>query len=111
MKTSIKYLIIFYAIFYTVITTLGFGLGMYIGRIYSMRQAPVKLEAGAVLPSQSDIQRILVERGYDIKVDGIIGAESRMSWDLAICDEYYKESLARISTEERPGAGQFKELK
>ena len=41
--------------------------------------APTTLET---LPSQADIQQMLVDLGADIKVDGCIGADSRREWDL-----------------------------
>ena len=110
MKTSIKikYLIIFYAI----IITLGFGLGMYIERIYPVRASASVV--GAYLPTQTEIQQILVDRGYDIGpdgIDGVIGEDSRDAWDLAKCDEFYKESMTRATTDEGPGTGQFEETK
>lgn len=44
-----------------------------------------------LLPSQSDIQQALVDRGYDIKIDGVIGAESRKAWDAEINNQFTRE--------------------
>ena len=104
MKSLIKYLFII---------TLSFCFGVLVERIYPVL-APVKLEAGAYLPTQTEIQQILVDRGYDIGldgIDGIIGKDSRDAWNLAKCDEYFTESMARASTEEGAGAGQLEETK
>jgi len=43
---------------------------------WSAKTAKVK-----VFPSQTDMQIILVEAGYDIQVDGVIGKASREAWD------------------------------
>jgi len=43
------------------------------------------------LPSQAEIQQMLVDRGYDIEIDGVIGKESRRVWDMEICNQHAKK--------------------
>jgi len=43
------------------------------------------------LPTQHQIQQALADRGYDIKVDGVIGKASREAWDEVICNQYAEE--------------------
>ena len=35
------------------------------------------------LLSQTEVQQILADMGYDVRVDGVIGPDSRKAWDLA----------------------------
>ncbi len=48
--------------------------------------AAVRLSLEEHLPSQADVQRELIRRGYDIGddgVDGKVGTDTRTAWDLA----------------------------
>ena len=101
---------------YIVVIILSFILGVWINGLFNLclpiPESPVAPipSTGDFLPSQTDIQRILVDRGYDIGphgVDGVIGTNSRNAWDLAKIDEIYKECLARITKEPVKGPGQF----
>jgi len=38
------------------------------------------------LPKQTEIQQVLVDRGYDIQVDGVIGEKTRDAWDKEYCN-------------------------
>lgn len=40
------------------------------------------------LPTFRDIQEELVDRGYDIEVDGKIGRKTIEAWDRAICEDH-----------------------
>ena len=40
------------------------------------------------IPTFIEIQELLVCKGYDIKVDGIIGANTLKVWEKAICQQY-----------------------
>jgi hypothetical protein len=48
------------------------------------------------LPSQMDIQRHLIGLGYDLRLDGVIGPDSRKAWDDAYCqqsaEKWFEES-------------------
>lgn len=39
------------------------------------------------LPTFRDIQQRLVDKGHDIKVDGIIGKQTLKAWDREICNQ------------------------
>jgi len=43
------------------------------------------------LPSQTEIQQQLVDLGYPITVDGVVGDKTRKVWDEAICNQYASE--------------------
>jgi len=47
----------------------------------------IEREQTPQLPSQSEIQQWLVEMGYGIEVDGVIGEKSRAAWDVAYCNQ------------------------
>lgn len=47
------------------------------------------------LPSVSDIQRRLVEAGYDIKIDGKCGSETQTAWDAEYCNQRGIEEYER----------------
>ncbi len=99
---------------YLIVAILFFASGVwfvFIGYL-PISTYPVAGEMTDFLPSQSDIQRILVDRGYNIGpdgIDGVIGTDSRDAWDLAKCDDYAKELMARVTTEQGNGVGQFGE--
>ncbi len=40
------------------------------------------------IPTFTELQEMLVAKGYDLKVDGIIGIETIMVWDKAISQQY-----------------------
>lgn len=61
-------------------------------RVTTIPDAPARFE---YLPSQADIQREPVRRGYDIGVngvDGVIGKDTRAPWDEAVNTQYALES-------------------
>lgn len=59
--------------------------------IIKMGLEPISATAIETLPSQSDIQQMLVDRGADIEVDGVVGAKTRKEWDRLVCDQINKE--------------------
>ena len=49
--------------------------------------------------SPKDIQRQLVEMGYDIGPDGVdgnIGTDTKLAWDKAICNQYAIEDMEKM---------------
>ncbi len=73
---------------------LGFCLIISVGAlIYIFTDGSRSTDAGAALydpcgavsflPSQADIQQALVDRGYDLRVDGVVGPDTRTAWDEA----------------------------
>ncbi len=64
----------------------GLGVQKYQTQIITL-QSQIQ-QAEERLPSQADIQRRLVELGYDIEVDSVIGRQSRDAWDKATCNQY-----------------------
>ncbi len=51
------------------------------------------------LITQTELQHELVSRGYDIEVDGVVGDETRIAWDLAVCQEYYERIGDKIKAQ------------
>ena len=47
------------------------------------------------LPTQAEIQQVLVNRGYDIEIDGVIGMKSRAAWDTEICNQHAKKYFGK----------------
>ena len=63
------------------------GIIMVCCATYSAKTAKIK-----VFPTQTEIQTILVEAGYDIGpkgIDGKIGKDSRLAWDKYIMEIRY----------------------
>lgn len=49
--------------------------------------APDVVESQMQIPTIVEVQQMLVDKGYEIEVDGIIGKETLTAWDRAICNE------------------------
>ncbi len=47
----------------------------------------------------TELQQQLVDRGYNIKVDGRIGKETLKAWSTEICNDYYRKTIARMEKE------------
>ena len=68
-------------------TVLGFIVGCCLmTAIYYT--APDVVESQPHFPTPAEIQQQLVDAGYDIDVDGIIGTETLKAWDKALCTQY-----------------------
>ena len=85
-------------LFVIFVFALGFSIAMLVDSKTDGPPSPdlstdVVKESGAVLPSIFNIQRQLVELGYEIKVDGKIGPETLTAWDEAICRQEGERSM------------------
>jgi len=70
----------------SLIFTLLIGLIIFGCSWHSAKTAKI-----TVIPTQTDIQTMLVKAGYDIQVDGVIGQASREAWDNYIIEVKYAQ--------------------
>lgn len=49
------------------------------------------------IPTFTEIQQQLVDRGHNIKVDGIIGKETLRAWERELCDQYASDMFKRMA--------------
>ncbi len=48
----------------------------------------IRASKEARLITPTELQQELVNRGYNLTVDGVVGRETRLAWDLAINQQY-----------------------
>jgi hypothetical protein len=84
---------------------IAFMLGLVFGLLIGKQSISPKIGGAPQAPGlpsqawvQEEINRIFIEHGQEpIKVDGVIGAETRAAWDMALCyvkgDEIYKGEM------------------
>jgi len=63
------------------IITLCLIIGAIVFLLYATMESDTE-QPEQVLPTQAEVQQELIDRGYSIELDGIIGKASRAAWDL-----------------------------
>ena len=66
------------------------GVGLFLaGALYEYTQHKCYIPEPQLL-SMTETQRLLVELGYDLKIDGKIGPQTLAAWDHAFCEQSAK---------------------
>ena len=68
------------------VVVISLGVKAYQGQITTLQAQVVKAEAH--IPSPIEIQQMLINKGYDLKLDGIIGKETKAAWDKETGNQY-----------------------
>lgn len=55
----------------------------------------------AQIPTFTEIQQMLVEKGYKIKVDGVIGTETLKAWDAELCNQQASKMFKKMAGESK----------
>ena len=59
--------------------------------------AAPETQTQADMPTFEDIQQMLVDRGYNIEIDGRIGKETLKAWDTEICNQEASKMFERMA--------------
>lgn len=78
---------------FVLVGCLGYNIGLTDDqRCTDANQGAASTRTGAV-PTIDQIQQMLVDRGHDIRVDGIMGRETLDAWQEVVFNQYAREYM------------------
>ena len=79
-----------------IIVGIIFWAGVYRCWRYTVAIYASQTQQQADMPTFEDIQKMLVDRGHNIEVDGIVGKETLRAWDIEICNQEASKMFERM---------------
>jgi len=68
------------------VVVISLGTKAYQGQIAILQAQVVKAESH--IPSPIEIQQMLINKGHNLKLDGIIGKKTLAAWDKEVCNRH-----------------------